>query len=283
MLLQVTENLSAGITASDETDGSSHWVARFAQRTLEERRVRSSTLEAYACDIALLSRWAAKEQRSLLRLTDADLARYLGERLEQGAQASTMDRQLYSWRRFYEFLVKQGVLSVSPAAAVRRRRVARHEPRRVPDAVLSRLLQPGFVQDSSSMAAYRARRNHAIVWTLYATGLGVSDVRLLQWPQVDVKLLVISVPVRNGPARSVLLDAQSVAVLEALRGCAAAFGPKQEPSSYCFPTSEGLPLSRQALCQVVRKWAGDRRREEVVTPSMLRQTGRAHQAQRRPQ
>ena len=54
---------------------------------------------------------------------------------------------------------------------------------------------------------YRVRRDQAIVWTLYATGLGVSDVRLLRWAQIDDKLLVISVPVRNRPVRTVRLDA----------------------------------------------------------------------------
>ena len=242
--------------------------------------MRATTLEAYTCDIALLSRWAVKEQISLLRLTSADLARYLSERLERGTHASTMARQLSSWRRFYAFLVNQRALAANPAEAVCTPRVARHGPRQVPDALLSKLLRPGSGRDASSGSAYKAQRDRAIVWTLYATGLGVSDVRLLRWAQIDEKLLVIKVPHRNGPPRSVVLDARSRAVFRALRGCAATARPEQGISPYCFPTASGLPMSRQALCHAVRKWAGDCGWAEVVTPSMLRQTGRAHQAQR---
>lgn len=280
MLEHVTENLSARAATSGKPGVSSQWVARFSHRMRAEHRVRASTLEAYTCDIALLSRWAAKEQINLLRISSADLVRYLSERLDQGAHASTMARQLSSWRRFYAFLVKQGALAVNPAAAVCAPRAARHGPRQVPDHVLRKLFQRGSGRDASSGSAYRAQRDHAIVWTLYATGLGVSEVRLLCWSQIDEKLLVINVPQRNGPPRSVVLDARSLAVFKALHGCAATAGSEQGPSPYCFPTASGLPMSRQALCHAVRKWAGDCGWMEVVTPSMLRQTGQAHQAQR---
>jgi site-specific recombinase XerD len=280
VLVQVTAKLSADTASSGEADSSSQWVARFAQATLEEHRVRASTLEAYTLDVAMLSGWAAKQKRNLLGLTGGDLARYLRERLEQGTHASTASRQLSSWKRFYSFLVDQGALAASPAAAVRAPRVTRHEPRQVPDDLLSKLLRPASGRDASAGSAYRARRDHAIVWTLYATGLGVSDVRLLRWPQIDEELHVIEVPDRNGPARSLVLDTQSLAVFKALRESAGAAGPEQGASYYCFPTASGLPMSRQALCHVVRKWAGDCGSAEVVTPSMLRQTGRAHHAQR---
>jgi site-specific recombinase XerD len=253
---------------------------RFVQRMRDEHRVRPGTLDAYSGDIAMLSRWAAQEQRSLLGLAGADLARYLRERFEQGTRASTLERQLSGWRRFYAFLVKQGALAANPAAAVRGLRVARHEPRQVPDDVLRRLLRPEFGRDAFSMAAYRARRNHAIVWILYATGLNVSDVRLLRWSQIDEKLRVINVPVRNNPARSVPLDANSLAVFKALRHCAGTAAPDQAGSVWCFPTASGLPMSRQALCHAVRKWVRDCGSAEVVTPSMLRQSGRVQQTRR---
>ena len=267
MLSRGAENLSATIATgatSGPSDLSSQWMARFAQQMRDERRVRAGTLEAYTCDIAMLARWAVRERSSLLNLAGADLARYLRERFEQGTRASTLERQLSGWRRFYAFLVKQGALVASPVAAVRGLRVIRDEPRQVPDEVLGKLLQPVFGGDTSSVAAYRARRNHAIVWTLYATGLGVSDVRLLRWPQIDGKLL----------------DARGLAVFKALRDFTRMAGPVQGASAWCFPTASGVPMSRQALCHVVRKWARDCGSAEVVTPSILRQSGRAQQTRR---
>ena len=281
MLERVTDDPCTWTSTSSASDAGSPWVSSFVRWLREDYRVRASTLEAYTCDIALLSRWALQERLSLLRLTGADLARYLSERLASGTQTSTLHRQLSSWRRFYAFLVDQGAVAASPAATLHGPRLTRHGPRLVPADQLNRLVQPAAGRDFSSGSTYRARRDHAIVWTLYATALGVSDVRLLLWRQIDETLRVVNVPQRIWPLRSIKLDAQSLAVFKALRGCAASEGGELGTSVYCFPTASGLPLSRQALSQVVRRWAGACGISDSVTPSMLRQTGRADQARRR--
>lgn len=281
MLLPFSTKSCPDAASSGESAVSSQWVGLFAQRTLEERRVRASTLEAYTLDIAMLSRWAVGQQKGLLCLDAGDLTRYLNERLEQGTNPSTLARHLSSCRRFYAFLINEGALAANPAAAVPAPRVTRHEPRLVPDDVLGKLLRPRFRPDVSPISAYRTRRDHAIVWMLYGTSLGISDIRLLRWPQIEEQWHVIRVPLRNGEARSFVLDARLLAALKALRGHVATAGFDQVDSSYCFPTACGMPMTRQALCHVVRKRGQDCGCEAVVTPSALRQTGRAHQAQRR--
>lgn len=281
MLEWFSANLSPAAASSGEADIGSQWLGLFAQRTIEERRVSASTLEAYTLDMAALSRWAVAQKKDLLCLSAGDLTRYLKERLEQGAHPSTLARHLSSCRRFYAFLINEGALAANPAATVPAPQVTRHEPRRVPDDVLGKMLRPRLCPEASPASAYRARRDHTIVCMLYGTSLGISDIRLLRWPQIDEQRHVIRVRHRNGEVRSFVLDARLLATLKALRGCVATASLDQGDSSYCFPTASGMPMTRQALCQVVRKWAQDCGWEEVITPSALRQSGRAHQAQQR--
>lgn len=279
MLERATGKSCADYATGGEPDPSAEWLARFGRHKREEGRVGSSTLDAYTFDIGLLARWGTTEGKTLLALGNGDLSRYLNERLGQGTQASTLGRQLSSWRCFYTFLVRQGVLEVNPTASVRPPQMPRREPRGIPESFLRVLLRPGFGPDASAASDYRARRDHAIVWTLYATDLCVSDVRLLRWLQVDEQMMAIHVPRRKRTTRRVVLDARSLRVLKALRTCAATAGAEQEASSYCFPTASGLPMSRQGLCHVVRRWARESGVQEVVTPSMLRQSGRAAKRQ----
>lgn len=252
------------------------WAGLFIQNARAARQVSASTLEAYTLDLAMASRWAEQQQRALVGLTTADLTRYVVERARQGTLPSTIARQLSSLRRFYSFMVSQGGMAVNPAAAVILAKAVRQRPTLVGDAVVRSLLQPPGRKPSSPVSAYRSHRDHAIVCMLYGTSLGISDVRLLRWQQIDGDRQVARVPTRNSEIRTVPLDATLIAALRSLRDFAAAAGFSPE-SPFCFPTASGSPMTRQALCHLVRKWASERGQEQVVTPSALRRTGRARQ------
>jgi site-specific recombinase XerD len=110
------------------------WAGLFIRNSQAERRVSSSTLEAYTLDLAMASRWAVEQQTDLVGLTTADLKRYVAERARQGTLPSTIARQMSSLRRFYSFLVVQGVIAANPAAAVILAKAARQQPGLVGDA-----------------------------------------------------------------------------------------------------------------------------------------------------
>ena len=258
------------------------WIALFTQNALTERQVSASTLEAYTLDLAMLSRWAAGQDLGLLTLTTTDLTRYVVERAAQGTQLSTLARHLSSYRRFFSFLVGHGAIRSNPAAAVLVPQALRQASGLVRDDILRVLLQPPRAQFNSTGAAYRAQRDHAIICVLYGTGLGISDVRLLRWEQIDEDWQIVRVPLRNGSLRSVVLDGPVLNALRALHEVVVTHTFVQAHSAYCFPTASGLPMTRQALCHMVRKWASECGEDQVVTPSALRQTGLAHQLTRRP-
>lgn len=269
-----TDLAAADRARSDNARSDCEWIALFTGSALRERRITASTLEAYTLDLAMLSRWAAGQDRGLLKLGPADLTRYMVERTAQGIQLSTLARHLSSFRRFYGFLQGHGAIAANPAQAV----PVPHAPRRryglLRDDVLRVLLRPPRPPFPSRASACRRQRDHAIVCMLYGTGLGISDVRLLCWQQIDERRKVVRVPLRSEGLRSFVLDATVLMALRAWRDTASleAIGP--EMSAYCFPTASGLPMTRQALCHLVRRWARECGLVQVITPSVLRQTGR---------
>lgn len=262
-----------------EQSQASYWTTRFTQRLLEEQRVSASTLEAYTLDMAMVSRWAAGQEQDVLTLSAADLARYVTERRERGSQLSTIARHISSCRRFYAFLVQEGVTATNPVAPLAVHPGLRQGPDVLPNDALRALLRSPDRQFPTTNAALRARRDHALVCTLYGTDLGVSDVRLLRWEQVDEHSLTIRLPLSRGKVRSIGFNPGLLPVLLGWRRCMARADFDEKGRTYCFPSTSGEPMTRQGLCQVVRKWAKDCGRSEVVTPSALRQAGRAN---RRP-
>lgn len=259
---------------------ASQWLEVFTQRCLAERRASASTREAYTLDVTMLSRWAISQDKHLLSLNAHDLTRYLSERYRSGTHPSTLARQLSSCRGFYVFLLSQGVGTHNPAESVAAPRVTPRRRRLVPDDVLGRVLRPRNAPVASAASAFRAQRDYVIVCMLYDTPLGISEIRLLRWQQINDQWKVVVVPGRNGVSRSCVLTARLLEALKELHGRTAAWGFDAGDTPYCFPTSSGLPMSRQALCFAVRKWAEQCEPEAVITPSTLRQTGLAHHARR---
>jgi site-specific recombinase XerD len=250
------------------------WARRFIQEARDEGRLRASTIAAYAMDLAMTFRWAADQQLDLTELTTADLMRYAVERAIEGVLPSTIARNLSTCRCFYAFLVRRGVVAANPATGVVLPRVASCQPAVLSAEVVHRLLRlPG--QGRFGVAAWRARRDHAIVCMLYGTRLRVSEVRLLRWQQIDADRRLVRIPTVDGGSRSRILDASLLALLTSLRDGAAGAGFEWSETPYCFPSASGLPMTRQALCHVVRKWGAERGDDPSVTPSALRRTGRA--------
>lgn len=258
------------------------WVAFFRENSLGGRHLSASTVEAYTLDLAMLSRWAAGQGQSLLELDTAALRDYVIDRTAHGTRLSTLARHLSTYRRFYSVLVGHGVLAVNPAAAVLVPKAPRLQPSLVGEAAVRSLLLPPPAHFLPPASAYRVRRDHAIVCMLYGAGLGVSDVRLLRWQQIDEQGCVVRASSGTGARRSVVLDPALPVLLTALRRSAAMNTFNLAGSPYCFPTTTGLPMTRQALCHAVRRWAIDRGLAQVVTPSALRQAGRANGVIRRP-
>ncbi len=281
MVERFSANRSTDAALPGKSDMGSRWLEIFTQRTLEEGRVSASTLDAYTLDIVMLLRWADEQKKDLLCLDAGDLGRYVNERLQQGAPPSTVSRHLSSFRRFYAFLITEGALAVNPAAAVLAPRVPRPKAKLLPDKVLEKLLSPRLSREPYSTSAYRAMRDHTIVCMLHGTSLGVSDIRLLRWSQIDERGHEIRVKSRNGKVRNFILDTKLLAELKALRAAASTAGPEQGDNRYCFPTTSGTPMTRQALCQVVRRWSQECGLEAGITPSALRRAGLANKSRLR--
>ena len=250
------------------------WPAAFTSGAQRDKGVSAGTLEAYTLDISLVARWAALRGKEMLNLVTDDLATYVRERLAAGRSASTLTRHMSSCRRFYAFVVREGGRDDNPALAVRVAQPQRGQSPSLTASALRILLKPRNYPEGVTAAGFRGLRDHAIACVLYDTRLGVSDVRLLRWDQIDAVTRTIHVRQRNQEARIWPVGPTALAALRVLHREAVRFVSYEADSPYCFPTSTGLPLTRQALCHNIRKWARESGETTVVTPSVLRNNGR---------
>src|SRR6185437_15792445 len=105
--------LTKTATASTETsspDTADPLIARFLDAVWMERGLSSNTLAAYRADLVALSRWLSLERHiGLAQCKRLELVGFIAVRAQAGARPRSMARQLSSYRRFFRYLVREGL------------------------------------------------------------------------------------------------------------------------------------------------------------------------------
>jgi integrase/recombinase XerD len=145
-------------------------VASYLRHLEVERRVAANTLEAYRRDLARLSAFAATRDARVERLTRADLEVLVREAMASGLSPTSTSRLVAAVRGFYKFLRVTGHLADNPADDLQAPRTFAGLPHFLSleevDAILA----------APDVATPRGLRDRALIETLYATGLRVSEL-----------------------------------------------------------------------------------------------------------
>jgi integrase/recombinase XerD len=161
------------------TRDAAHLDAFFEMMAVE-RGASANTLAAYGRDLDH-ARAALKANGTCLSEATTDALRaYMAGLDAQGFAASSRQRRLSSLRQFFKFLYAEGRRPDDPTSPIEGSRKERSIPKILSEDEVDRLI--GEAEASAGnpelhgAALARARRMHALVEILYATGLRVSEL-----------------------------------------------------------------------------------------------------------
>jgi integrase/recombinase XerC len=178
-----------------------------------ERGYSEHTIDAYASDLADLSRFADERGLGSVADLDLDLLRdWLWVATERGLARTTVARRAASARGVCAWLERTGAVAVDPAGRLRAPRAKRTLPRVVAAPAVTALiegLQLGAV-DGDPVAV----RDLAIVELLYACGLRVSELVGLDIDDVDRGNRTVRVTGKGSKERVVPYGAPAAAALD---------------------------------------------------------------------
>ena len=99
-------------------------IERFVDAIWIEDGLSANTLAAYRADLTALARWLEERDSALLKATREELLGFIAARVEGGSRPRSTARQLSSFRRFFRYMIREGLLSGGPHrdAGVRARR-----------------------------------------------------------------------------------------------------------------------------------------------------------------
>ncbi|MDH3452862.1 MAG: site-specific integrase, partial [Gammaproteobacteria bacterium] len=158
---------------------SEELVDRFLDAIWMERGLSQNTLGAYRADLMTLGRSLSEQEKSIDNADKADLLAFIAGRVEGGAKPRSTARQLSSFRRFFRYIMREGLRESDPTADIEMPRIGRSLPKSLSEDEVESLLHAPNTDEPLG------HRDRAMLELLYATGLRVSELINLKQSQVN--------------------------------------------------------------------------------------------------
>jgi integrase/recombinase XerD len=197
---------------------------------------------------------------------------FLSLREDKGYSAATIARKMAAVKSLFHYLVKEGAVTINPAAELGSPEVKKPLPRAISVDDVDRL-----IRQTDKKATPEGLRDRAMLHLLYATGMRVSELVTLDLSDLDFEKAAVRCVGRGLRVRSLPVDAKSlVAIREYLeRGRTQLLRPGA-PTSALFLNHRGQRLTRQGFWLIMKSVARDSGVTADVTPHTLRHSFATH-------
>jgi integrase/recombinase XerD len=256
--------------ASANKDPVEPLITRFLDAVWMERGLSSNTLAAYRADLVALARWLHARQLSLAKTGRADLMDFIAARVHGGARPRSTARQLSSFRRFFRYLIREGLIAEDPTAQIAMPKIGRSLPRSLSESEVEALLAAPAVADPLG------HRDRTMLEVLYATGLRVSELVHLKLTQVNLNQGVIRVLGKGNRERLIPLGEEAVRWLKTFIDSGRADILLDRSTDFLFPTRRGDRMTRQAFWHIIKRYARKASVDQDLSPHTLRHAFATH-------
>ena len=248
---------------------AAHWIAEYVAHLTVERNLAPRTVAAYRRDLEAFARWLGQERLALEAVGRAEVRTYLGRRRDEGLSPRSAARALSSLRGFFRYLVSVGALGGDPTENIPSPSLWRTVPHVLsPEEVEALLAAP-------DTGTPRGIRDRAMLETLYATGLRVSELVGLRMDRVRLDPGFVQVVGKGQKERIVPLGRSAAGWIERyLSEARPLIDRARHPE--LFLNMRGEPMTRQGFWKNLRRYAMEAGIRTPVSPHVLRHSFATH-------
>lgn len=246
-------------------------IDRFCDHLWLEDGLADLTLAAYRRDLTTFGAWLEQERRHGLDATVAgDIEAYLAWRFSQRTQPRSAARYTSALKRFYRYLLRENLIAADPTLNLDSPKLPRALPKTLTEADVERLLDSADVNTSLGL------RDRAMLETLYATGLRVSELVGLKLTAMNLNDGVLRVTGKGNKDRLVPLGEEAVQWLKRYLADARPLLMEKNLSDAVFVTARGGGMTRQGFWYLIRRRAQAAGITRPLSPHTLRHAFATH-------
>ena len=247
------------------SDADASQVDAFCDALWLEDGLAKNTLESYRRDLAQLA--AFLKERPLSQAREEDLFGFLASRRGRSSSAA---RMLSTLKRFYQYCLRERVVSADPTLKLDPPKRTPRFPRSLSEADVEALLA------APEVATPRGMRDRAMLEVLYASGLRVSELVGLKTYEANLDAGVVRVLGKGSKERLVPLGEEAVSWVQRYQREARAALLKKRNSDAMFVTGRGAGMTRQAFWHLIKRYGRSAIPGKALSPHVLRHAFATH-------
>ena len=231
-----------------------------------------NTIESYRRDVSQLDDWRRKERAGpLLCIEPSHLQAFLGHRIETlHASPRSTARLTSALKRFFQFLVREKLIKADPSAHLESPKLTRGLPQSLSEADVDALLAAPDADTALGL------RDSAMLETLYASGLRVTELVTLKVAQVSLEMGVVRVMGKGSKERLVPLGEAASDVIQRYVDSARVGILGGKKSDDMFVTQRGHAMTRQMFWHMIKRYAAKAGVNRPISPHTLRHAFATH-------
>ncbi len=237
-----------------------------------DKRLSKNTIQAYMTDLELYGEFIKKYQLDVKFITDVQkehIEKYIASLKRADFSKQSIARKIIAIKEFHKFLCAEKITDEDPAKFIELPKASKPLPVVLNKEEIAKML------DSIEMKTPLGLRNKAMIETLYASGLRISELVGLKTSDIHLREKYIVVVGKGNKERMVPLG--EMAIL-ALRNYIEKGRPllAKKPGNILFYNYQGNPISRQSLYKYIVKLAAENGITKEISPHTIRHSFATH-------
>ena len=236
-----------------------------------ERSLSINSVDAYIRDIFKFSEYIKTNNISVLKTNLEDIRGFIKEINKIGISARSQARFISSIKSFYKFLLIEGFISNSPAELLASPKIGVKIPTVLSIDEINKLIK------SIDLSSKHGERNRAIIETIYACGLRVTELINLKISNIFFKDNFLKIIGKGNKERLCPISNKTLSYLKIyineIRNHSII---KEKDSDIVFLNNRGSKLSRVMIFLLLKKYAEIAGIKKNISPHTLRHSFATH-------
>jgi len=259
-----------------------------------ERGLSNNTIISYRADLNSYVDFMTNQRiDALSKIAKNDIINFMLAQKDKGISANSIARRLAAIRMFHRFLARERILKSDPTTLIDSPKLWKKIPETLSLNEVDALIAQPDIRDKQGI------RDKAILETLYATGMRVSEAVNLKIDNVNLDIGFLRCIGKGNKERVIPLGKKAITgikrylevsrphILNPIRNTRAAKekdkisnGVKNKASEFLFVNRFGKKISRQSFWKIIKKYAKTARIKKPMKPHTLRHSFATHLLER---